>query len=77
MLADFLKRLVQFGVVMVVFMIVGIVLSIVISTLYVNSPNACRDCDIGPGLFGIGFCASFFVTPLVIYLGLRGRFRVQ
>lgn len=47
---------------------IGYFVTIVISVLYVNSANYCRDCDTGLGLLGIGYGLDLVVTPFAFFL---------
>jgi hypothetical protein len=51
----------------IVFIVLGVVFSLLMAFLYVNNPAYCRDCNTGLGLLGIGFCASGLFSPLILW----------
>lgn len=66
--SNFIKLLFQLSLVFTLFMVLGIIASVVIALWYVNSPAYCRDCDTGLGLCGIGFAVAAVATPILISL---------
>lgn len=62
-----IRLLLGMGTLLLVWVSSGCLITFIVSWLYTQGPNYCRDCNTGLGLVCISFSVGTFLTPVVLY----------
>ena len=71
-LIEFGRLFVRLAIWLFAYVMVGAAVTVLISVIYVNSSNYCKDCDTGLGLCAISYCLALFITPMILIGLSRG-----